>query len=86
MHPEIVAVKRVIALEGDKVITRPPYPLSEQEISVGHVWVEGEHPEQSRWSYDSNTYGAVCGALPLLLYFISGAITDWASPHRFLGA
>ncbi|KAI4138148.1 MAG: hypothetical protein L6R39_006940, partial [Caloplaca ligustica] len=66
-----IAVKRVIAIEGDLVITRPPYPLPEQEISLGHVWVEGEHPEHTRWSYDSNSYGAVrddvATALPTLL-------------------
>ncbi|KAL9593523.1 MAG: hypothetical protein Q9219_007513 [cf. Caloplaca sp. 3 TL-2023] len=59
IHPETLAVKRVIALEGDTVITRPPYPIAEQEISLGHVWVEGEHPENTRRSYDSNYYGAV---------------------------
>ncbi|KAL8800007.1 MAG: hypothetical protein Q9182_005488 [Xanthomendoza sp. 2 TL-2023] len=63
MNPETIAVKRIIALEGDTVLTRPPYPVPQQEISLGHVWVEGEHPEHTRWSYDSNTYGAA--RLPL---------------------
>ena len=61
-NPDTVAVKRVIALEGDTVVTRDPYPIPRQEVSLGHVWVEGEHPEHTRWSYDSNTYGAVCVA------------------------
>ncbi|KAL8890130.1 MAG: hypothetical protein Q9215_002705 [Flavoplaca cf. flavocitrina] len=58
-NPDKVAVKRIIALEGDTVITRDPYPIPRQEVSLGHIWVEGEHPEHTRWSYDSNTYGAV---------------------------
>ncbi|KAL8754601.1 MAG: hypothetical protein Q9199_004238 [Rusavskia elegans] len=58
-HPNVVAVKRIIALEGDTVFTRDPYPVPRQEVSLGHVWVEGEHPEHTRWSYDSNSYGAV---------------------------
>lgn len=66
LHPETLAVKRVIALEGDTVITRSPYPIAEQQISIGHVWVEGEHPEHTRWSYDSNSYGAVCNPFPSL--------------------
>ena len=52
-------VKRVIALEGDQVRTRAPYPFPRETIPEGHVWVEGEHPED-RMSLDSNTYGPVC--------------------------
>ncbi|KAL8691090.1 MAG: hypothetical protein Q9224_004254 [Gallowayella concinna] len=63
MNPETIAVKRIIALEGDTVITRSPYPVPRQEISLGHVWVEGEHPEHTRRSYDSNTYGPVSKSL-----------------------
>lgn len=59
LDPEKVVLKRVIAVEGDVVQTRVPYPVDKQEIAIGHVWVEGEHPEHSRWSYDSNSYGAV---------------------------
>ena len=57
--PEIMAVKRVVALAGDVVRTRPPYPVLEERVPVGHVWVEGEHPEGARSSVDSNTYGPV---------------------------
>ncbi|KAL9020389.1 MAG: hypothetical protein Q9185_002363 [Variospora sp. 1 TL-2023] len=53
MHPQTIAVKRVVAVEGDRVVTRAPCPVPEQEVSLGHVWVEGEHPEGPRWSYDS---------------------------------
>ncbi|KAL8771630.1 MAG: hypothetical protein Q9194_004846 [Teloschistes cf. exilis] len=60
LDPEKVVLKRVIAVEGDVVHTRAPCPVDKQEIPIGHVWVEGEHPEGSRWSYDSNSYGPVC--------------------------
>ncbi|KAI4150616.1 MAG: hypothetical protein LQ341_001065 [Variospora aurantia] len=59
MDPQTIAVKRVVAVEGDRVVTRAPCPVAEQEVSLGHVWVEGEHPEGARWSYDSNSYGAL---------------------------
>ncbi|KAL9578865.1 MAG: hypothetical protein Q9212_005449 [Teloschistes hypoglaucus] len=59
LDPEKVVLKRVIAVEGDAVHTRAPCPVEKQEIPIGHVWVEGEHPEGSRWSYDSNSYGPV---------------------------
>lgn len=59
LHPERMAVKRVVALEGDTVSTKAPYPFARETVPVGHVWVEGEHPENSRKSYDSNSYGPV---------------------------
>lgn len=58
-NPERMAVKRIVALGGDKVQTRVPYPFAEETVPEGHVWVEGEHPEGSRGSLDSNTYGPV---------------------------
>ncbi|KAI4105240.1 MAG: hypothetical protein LQ339_003571 [Xanthoria mediterranea] len=75
-HPNVVAVKRVIALEGDTVLTRDPYPVPQQEISLGHVWVEGEHPEHTRWSYDSNTYGAVSKSL--IIGRAKGVVWPWS--------
>ena len=51
-------VKRIVALEGDVVATRAPYPFTSETVPLGHVWVEGEHPE-GRMSLDSNTYGPV---------------------------
>ena len=58
--PENMVVKRVVALEGDVVATRAPYPFAVETVPLGHVWVEGEHPE-ARMSLDSNTYGPVSG-------------------------
>ncbi len=57
--PEKMVIKRVIALEGDTVITKSPYPFPKETVPEGHVWVEGEHPEGSRHSNDSNLYGPV---------------------------
>ncbi len=52
-------IKRVIALEGDTVMTKSPYPFPRETVPAGHVWVEGEHPEGTRHSNDSNLYGPV---------------------------
>lgn len=56
---EKLAIKRIIALSGDTIITKPPYPFQNETIPPGHIWVEGEHPESDRWSRDSNYYGPV---------------------------
>ncbi|MCJ1481917.1 hypothetical protein MMC06_002078 [Schaereria dolodes] len=68
-------VKRIIALEGDEVVTRAPYPFARETVPFGHVWVEGEHPED-RMSLDSNTYGPVSKSL------IAGKVTGvvWPFP------
>ncbi|KAL8659451.1 MAG: hypothetical protein Q9226_000410 [Calogaya cf. arnoldii] len=88
-HPNVVAVKRIIALEGDSVFTRDPYPVPRQEVSLGHVWVEGEHPEHTRWSYDSNTYGAVSKSL--IIGKAIGVVWPWSrrswiSAHGWRGS
>ena len=57
-NPEILVVKRIVALEGDEVATKPPYPFSSEVVPFGHVWVEGENPN-GRKSLDSNTYGPI---------------------------
>lgn len=75
-RPEAMAVKRIIALEGDVVRTKPPYPFMEETVPLGHVWVEGEHPEHSRSSIDSNTYGAV--PVSLLVGKVTGVYWPWS--------
>ena len=60
-------VKRIIALEGDEVVTRAPYPFARETVPFGHVWVEGEHPED-RMSLDSNTYGPVRSTFSMLTH------------------
>lgn len=45
-----------MALPGETVKTRAPYPLPEVLVPPGHIWVEGE---DWRMSKDSNEYGPV---------------------------
>jgi mitochondrial inner membrane protease subunit 2 len=59
-HPDKQVVKRVIALEGDRVYTRAPYPLPTAEVPPGHVWVEGDGGKQS---LDSHHYGPISKSL-----------------------
>lgn len=57
-NPSHIAIKRVIALPGDRVITREPCPKPSQIVPYNHVWLEGD-VEDPRKSLDSNTYGPV---------------------------
>ncbi|OXV05850.1 hypothetical protein Egran_06384 [Elaphomyces granulatus] len=57
-NPSNIAVKRVIALPGDRVTTREPCPKPSQIIPFNHVWLEGD-VDDPRKSLDSNTYGPV---------------------------
>ncbi|QPG95023.1 hypothetical protein C2857_007515 [Epichloe festucae Fl1] len=77
VHPEVTAVKRVVALEGDVVKTKQPYPISTVRIPQGHVWVEGDGPPRS--SLDSNTYGPVSKRL------LTGRVTHIMYPFRKFG-
>lgn len=77
-NPESWAVKRVIALEGDTVITRSPCPVPKVEVPKNHVWVEGDNLDMNK-TLDSNTYGAI----PLNL--IEGRITYLLLPWKRSG-
>ncbi|KAF4126542.1 mitochondrial inner membrane protease subunit 2 [Geosmithia morbida] len=78
VHPEVVSVKRIIAMEGELVQTRAPFPTATIQVPEGHVWVEGDGPLGS--SLDSNTYGPVSKRL------ITGKITHMVFPFRKFGA
>ena len=39
--PNVWLLKRILALEGDIVVTSPPHPYAEICIPRGHMWVEG---------------------------------------------
>ena len=68
-------VKRIVALEGDEVITRRPYPMERAMVPLGHVWVEGENPED-RKTLDSNTYGPV--AKSLIVGQVKAVVWPWS--------
>lgn len=75
-NPESLAIKRIIAVEGDVVYPRAPYPSPIAKIPAGHVWVEGDNREKQT-SLDSNYYG------PIPINLIQGKVTNilwpWAS-------
>ena len=49
-------------------------------VPTGHLWVEGEHPEGDRRSYDSNTYGPVSRSL--VVGRVMGVVWPWAKAGR----
>ncbi|KAF8631542.1 hypothetical protein AX15_002298 [Amanita polypyramis BW_CC] len=55
-NPSRMLVKRIIALEGDVVKTRPPCLEPEVRVLAGHVWIEGD---ESFRTDDSNLFGPV---------------------------
>jgi mitochondrial inner membrane protease subunit 2 len=76
-NPETTSIKRIIALEDELVVTRPPYPVPVVRVPPGHVWVEGDGlPEKS---LDSNTYG------PVSMQLITGKVTHILYPFRKFG-
>ncbi|KAI9746737.1 MAG: hypothetical protein M1818_000452 [Claussenomyces sp. TS43310] len=78
-HPEAEAVKRIVGLEGDKVVTRAPYPLPTCDVPSGHVWVEGDGAHMGKPTLDSNTYG------PVSLSLITGKVTHVLWPWSSFG-
>jgi mitochondrial inner membrane protease subunit 2 len=75
-NPEKLAIKRVIALEGDVVYTRAPCPLPTVQVPINHVWVEGDNRDKS---LDSNSYG------PLPMSLIQGKLTYVLWPWKSSG-
>ncbi|KKK15862.1 mitochondrial inner membrane protease subunit Imp2, partial [Aspergillus rambellii] len=57
-NPRHVAIKRVVGLPGDRIMTREPCMKSAQIVPFNHVWLEGDAEDPKR-SLDSNTYGPV---------------------------
>ncbi|CCU77667.1 mitochondrial inner membrane protease subunit 2 [Blumeria hordei DH14] len=77
-NPEVLQIKRVIAIEGDTVSTRSPCPVPTVQVPQNHVWVEGDNADASK-TLDSNTYGAI----PVNL--VQGQITHVLLPFRRSG-
>lgn len=57
------------------VTTKAPCREKEMRVPVGHVWVEGEHPDGGRSSQDSNAYGPV--PVNLLVGKVSAVVWPW---------
>lgn len=57
-NPSHIAVKRIVALPGDRIFARSPYAKDSQIVPFNHVWLEGD-ADDPRKSLDSNTYGPV---------------------------
>ena len=70
-----MAVKRVIAVEGDQVISRAPYPYSVADVPAGHIWVEGDIRNRHK-TLDSNYYG------PISVGLVTGKVNYILSPWR----
>ncbi|CAE6428003.1 unnamed protein product [Rhizoctonia solani] len=76
LDPNLIIVKRILALGGDTLETLPPYPDKEIRVPNGYAWVEGDEPFRSR---DSNHFGPV----PLGLIESRIALVLW--PFKRLG-
>ncbi|KAK2754698.1 hypothetical protein FQN54_006831 [Arachnomyces sp. PD_36] len=76
-NPAHTAIKRIIALPGDRVTTRSPCLKDTQIIPWNHVWVEGDADDPKK-SLDSNTYG------PVSMSLISGRVVGvlWPRPRE----
>ncbi len=79
MDPEKLAVKRIIALEGDTVITKPPHPWTQEDVPFGHVWVEGDQPDGKK-NMDSNMVGPVSKSL--IVGRVEGVVWPWRKAGR----
>jgi inner membrane protease subunit 2 len=75
-HPEVLAIKRIIALEGDTVYTRAPYPYPTAVVPRNHVWVEGDNKDGHK-TLDSNYYGPI--AKPLIVGKVTHVLLPWNS-------
>lgn len=76
-NPSNIAVKRVIALPGDRVTTREPCPRPSQIVPFNHVWLEGDADDPGK-SLDSNTYG------PVSISLITGSVIAVLHPRMRL--
>lgn len=73
-NPTHTAIKRVIGLPGDRIITREPCMKPSQIVPFNHVWLEGD-ADDPRKSLDSNTYG------PVSISLITGRVLAVAWPR-----
>ncbi|EEH34778.1 peptidase [Paracoccidioides lutzii Pb01] len=67
LNPSQPAVKRIVALPGDRVVPRDHNEDGSQIVPWNHVWVEGD-VDDTKKTIDSNTYG------PVSMTLISGQV------------
>ncbi|RMZ86457.1 hypothetical protein DV736_g6314, partial [Chaetothyriales sp. CBS 134916] len=81
--PKKIAVKRVVAIAGDKVLPLEGYELTDEEKRTGvlipfnHMWVEGDVDDRSK-SVDSNWYGPI--TQNLVIGRAKMLLTPWWKP------
>lgn len=78
-NPERFVVKRIIGLEGDTVITKPPYPFTQEDVPFGHVWMEGDQLDGNK-TMDSNRVGPVSKSL--IVGRVEGVVWPWRKAGR----
>jgi mitochondrial inner membrane protease subunit 2 len=86
--PEKWAIKRIVALQGDRVFPLAHYPglnaLEERGLIIpfGHMWVEGDVSDSNKKdaSLDSNTYGPISTGLVIgkATHVIASLFSRWA--------
>jgi mitochondrial inner membrane protease subunit 2 len=93
--PEKWAVKRIVALQGDRVFPLSHYPgYAALEgggliVPFGHMWVEGDVSDSNKkdFSLDSNIYGPISTGLVLgrAIYVITSFFSRWnaVDSHHF---
>ncbi|CAN3373440.1 hypothetical protein DIURU_000369 [Diutina rugosa] len=75
--PEKILTKRVVAVAGDTVYPKQPYPKQKAGVPRNHVWVEGDNYFHS---IDSNTFG------PISLGLVTGKVVAVVWPPSRWGA
>ncbi|XP_054163416.1 mitochondrial inner membrane protease subunit 2-like [Oppia nitens] len=83
-EPNQLIIKRVVALEGDTVVTRPRYRHRTIIVPKGHCWVEGDNSDKSM---DSNTFGCVpLGLISAICQYIIWPPKRWTKVEPSLPA
>ncbi|UXI19532.1 hypothetical protein NH340_JMT05475 [Sarcoptes scabiei] len=59
-NPKQIIIKRIIALEGDTIVSRGNLRYQTIKIPKGHCWIEGDNSSKS---LDSNIFGPVAVGL-----------------------
>ncbi|KAK6386165.1 hypothetical protein LTS17_001740 [Exophiala oligosperma] len=78
------AIKRVVAVPGDRVTPRPGYPGGDDPVVVpyNHIWVEGDADGRDK-TVDSNWYGPI--SQNLVLGVAKAAWAPWTWPWQWHG-